>query len=114
MNSIIVADDDPIFRKLMNTYLSRRGYEVIEDVSGRLVSKHVSQYSPCACFIDIIMDDKEGLETISELEKKPSRPRIVAVSSDSQYLEWAKDMGADFVLLKPVKTEKIDEILTLF
>jgi AmiR/NasT family two-component response regulator len=59
------------------------------------------------------MDDKEGLETIEELNQLTEKPIIVAVSSDQQYLEWAKDFGADFLLLKPIAVQKVDQILAV-
>jgi two-component system response regulator ResD len=113
MKTVIVADDDPIFRNLMSHYLSRKDFNVVEDVSGKNVRKHILEYKPIACFIDIVMAEKEGLETIAELRDLPVKPILIAVSSDSQYLEWATDLGANFVLLKPITTQKIDEILAL-
>ncbi len=111
MSTILVADDDAIFREVMNQYLTRKGFNVIEDVSGVKVLEHVLKYKPLACFIDIIMDNKEGLETIADLRELKDKPTLIAVSSDSKYLEWAKDLGADFLLEKPITTQKIDDIL---
>ena len=113
MDTVLIADDDPIFRNLMKHYLSRKGYAVVEDSSGKKVREHVLECKPLACFIDIVMADKEGLETIAEIRDLPIKPVLIAVSSDSQYLEWATDLGADFVLSKPITTQKIDDILAL-
>jgi|LakMenE01Jun11ns_1017448.scaffolds.fasta_scaffold9622207_2 CheY-like chemotaxis protein len=113
MKTILVLDDDSIFRRIISQYLKQAGYAVIEESSGKQVINQVLKHSPCACFVDIIMDDKEGLETIEELNQLTEKPIIVAVSSDQQYLEWAKDFGADFLLLKPIAVQKVDQILAV-
>jgi len=111
MNKILVVDDDRIFRATMKLHLERLGYEVIENDSGVGVTMQIQLDQPVACFIDIIMDKKEGLETILEITKLPVRPKIISVSSNMDYLDFAISMGSDAQLLKPVSLEKLKSTL---
>jgi CheY-like chemotaxis protein len=97
----------------MKRHLERLGYEVIENDSGVGVYMQIQQYKPVACFIDIIMDKKEGLETILEITKLPMRPKIISVSSNMDYLDFAISMGADAQLLKPISPEKLESTLKM-
>lgn len=111
MQTILVADDDPIFRALMKRHLSQLGFNVVEDESGKKVALHIREYAPLACLIDIMMDEKEGIETISEISARPDKPKIIAVSSNDLYLDAASRLGADAALKKPVTPEALKSTL---
>jgi YesN/AraC family two-component response regulator len=70
---------------------------------------------------DIVMPDKEGLETIRELRSLHPKARIIAISGGgagraNQYLEMAKRLGATRTLAKPFSGDEIlaliDEVLS--
>lgn len=55
---------------------------------------------------DLIMPNREGIETIVELRRSPSPPRIIAISgggrsADADFLQMAAMLGADDTLRKP-------------
>lgn len=111
MNKILVVDDDRLFRVLMKHHLETLGYAVIENDSGLGVDQQILHEQPVACLIDIIMDKKEGLETIMEISSLPNRPKIISVSSNMQYLDWAMSIGSDAQLAKPVTPESLANTL---
>jgi YesN/AraC family two-component response regulator len=64
-------------------------------------------FKPDLVITDIIMPEKEGLETIFELRKKYPGIKIIAISgggriSPDGYLPSAKLLGADMVFQKPL------------
>lgn len=111
MKKILVVDDDQLFRAAMKRHLERFGYEVMENDSGLGVKQQIQQDQPLVCLIDIVMDKKEGLETILEISMLPHRPKIIAVSSNFQYLDFAMSIGSDAQLLKPVTPEMLSNSL---
>jgi CheY-like chemotaxis protein len=111
MQTVIVADDDAMFRKIMTRHLGAMGFAVIEDESGKQVAAQIGQYRPVACLIDILMDEKEGIETITEIAQLPLRPKVIAVSSNAFYLEIASELGADATLQKPIALETLKATL---
>lgn len=111
METILLVDDDALFRQIMKRHLGKMGYDVIENDSGVGVKEQVVEKNPDYCIIDIIMDDKEGLETIIELSTLPSRPKLIAVSSSNLYLELAQGLGVEAVLVKPVEPALLQDTL---
>jgi DNA-binding response OmpR family regulator len=111
MKKVLVVDDDRMFRTTMKRHLNQLGFEVIENDSGLGVIKQIQQDHPVVCLIDIIMDQQEGLQTILEIVSLANRPKIIAVSSSLQYLDWAIEMGADTTLVKPISPDKLANTL---
>lgn len=111
MNTILVADDDALFRAIMKRHLTQMGLAVVEASSGKNVLELIRQHQPVACLIDLIMDEQEGLETITEIADLTPRPRVIAVSSNGAYLPWAEDLGADAILHKPIAPDTLKATL---
>lgn len=112
MKRILVVDDDAMFVRLMSHHLKAMGFEVIENTSGRDVQRDIAQHDPDACLIDIVMEEKDGLETMTELVMARARAKIIAVSSNATYLNWALGIGVDTALLKPVQPAELRVALT--
>ncbi len=111
MQTVLVVDDDEVFRAIMRRNLEKLGYSVAENNSGVGVLQQIQELNPIACLLDIVMDKKEGLETICELVTVSPRPKIIATSSNSFYLECAVDLGADAQLKKPITPEALSVVL---
>ena len=67
--------------------------------------------------MDLVMPEREGLETIPALRKAIPGVRIIAMSGafGGKFLDVARMLGADAVLSKPVSAElvlsKVAEVL---
>jgi CheY-like chemotaxis protein len=100
-----------MFRATVKRHLERLGYRVIENDSGVGVKQQIHQEQPAACLIDIVMDKQEGLQTILEISMLPNRPKVIAVSSNIKYLDFAMSLGSDAQLIKPVTPETLANAL---
>ncbi len=106
MIRILVIDDDFQMREMLGVILERKGYDVKTASDGKAALQLQSKKPFDIVITDIIMPEKEGLETISELRRGYPRLKIIAISGGGQYkpegyLELAKQLGADRVLAKP-------------
>ena len=117
---ILVIDDDNDVRRLICKMLQAEGYEILEASNGIEGLQTVKKESGIELVItDLIMPEKEGLETIRELRKDFSHIKIMAISGggkiDSEnYLVIAKGFGADLALNKPfTRQELLDSIKKL-
>jgi len=105
MNRILVIEDDFQLRKLVSIVLEKEGYEVVSAANGKVGLK-LSMEEPFDLIItDLVMPDKEGLETIMEIRKK-SVVKIIAMSGGGSfepevYLAMAKKLGANKTIEKP-------------
>ncbi len=106
MGRILVIDDDTQFRSMIRTLLERQGHDVLEAPDGEAGIRLFEDQGADLIVTDIVMPNKEGLETIMELRRKVPRPKIIAVSGGGRigpesYLQLAEKFGAVKVFSKP-------------
>jgi DNA-binding response OmpR family regulator len=121
MPSILVIDDDEQLRKVLRQSLEREGYEVLDAPDGNKGMKLYREHGADLIITDLIMPDKEGLETINEARRNFPQVKIIAISgggsgSAAEYLHLAKKFGADITLQKPFERKEfldaIEHLLT--
>ena len=111
---ILVIDDDEQMRTLLRQVMEWAGHEVIEAGNGREgVQKYRKQPSDLV-ITDLIMPEKEGLETINLLKKEYPGLKIIAISGGGRigpevYLPAAQELGADKVFTKPFDVHELAE-----
>jgi DNA-binding response OmpR family regulator len=103
---VLVADDDDQVRMLLRRVLTKAGYDVSEARNGNEALRVFRQKPAAVLITDLIMPDKEGLETIQEFRRSHTPVKIIAMSGggrldQNMYLSMAKKIGADHVLSKP-------------
>lgn len=106
MSRILVIDDDKFVRASIRVVLEGAGHEV-SDASDAEVGLGLQRANPFdAVIVDLIMPNKEGLETIRELKTDfPSLP-IIAISGGGEivrknFFQAAELFGAKLTLEKP-------------
>jgi len=119
--SVLIIDDDTEVRGMIYKMLNEEGYEVLEAANGEEGMQIIRSESEIDLVItDIIMPDKEGIETIIEIKQDFSQIKILAISGGGKFgaqycLNAAKTLGADLTLGKPfVKQELLDTVQVLF
>ena len=112
MKSILIIEDDDNFRSLLKALLEVDGYNIIEASNGRYAFKILQKESPDLIITDLIMDDIEGIEIIMKVKEDSPKKPIIAISGGGSigpedYLESAKDLGADQTFSKPFTSEEM-------
>jgi len=108
MGNILVIDDEPSIRLLIRKMLEPEGYTIIEASDGIEGLKSYRKSPVDVIITDLIMPDKEGLETIHELKKEFPDIKIIAISGNNKiHLDTAKLLGATAVFQKPFKKETL-------
>lgn len=110
---ILVVDDDAAVRGLFHTILSRAGYRVMEAADGAQALAAVRKGGVDLVITDLVMPEKEGIETIVEIRKRHPQVKIAAVSGafGGRYLETASLLGAEAALAKPVSEEALVDMV---
>lgn len=116
MALLLVIDDDEGMRKLMVRTLSGGNHQVIEAENGREGLKLMDQHKPDVVITDILMPQKEGIETIREVQERAPNTRIIAVSGGGMshnlmFLDVARAFGADAVLAKPFRPAQLVDMV---
>ncbi|NTU68389.1 MAG: response regulator [Chlorobiaceae bacterium] len=106
-DAILVIEDEEDIRQMICEILENEGYETLQAANGS-EGMEALQHSPEIGIIitDLIMPEKEGIETIAEIRKDFPRIRILAISGGGigmpeNYLNLARALGANATLSKP-------------
>jgi NarL family two-component system response regulator LiaR len=79
---VIVADDDPLARRLLRDVLQRAGITVIAEAgSGREAVELAGYYKPDVVVMDLIMPGMDGLAAMSEIRRTTPDVRVVILTS---------------------------------
>lgn len=106
VDTVLIIDDEPMIRHLVARVLDRAGYPTVSAANGRQGLARFHQYRPVLVITDIIMPEREGIETIRQIRREaPSLP-IIAISGSTRvdgpdFLAMARELGATDVLRKP-------------
>lgn len=107
MKHILVIDDDEQVRTLVGRFISGAGFAV-EMADNGVTGLAAMRRAPADVVItDIIMPEKEGVETIMELRRDFPDAKIIAMSGGSPQMQadlplrLARTLGADRILHKP-------------
>jgi DNA-binding response OmpR family regulator len=112
MQTILVIDDDKLMCLALAKMLISAGYNVVQASDGEEGLRLYRSQDFDLVITDLIMPDKEGIQIIRELRKENSLVRIIAISAGGRggatdYLKWARLMGAKQCLTKPIKREDL-------
>jgi len=120
MARILVIEDDEIVRGVVRRVLQSKGFDILEAMDGKVGVEVFQTESPDLVITDIVMPNKEGLETIRDLRRLDPDVKIIAVSGGGRntpddYLILAEKFGAARTFEKPFEwddlVEAIDELL---
>jgi CheY-like chemotaxis protein len=101
MERILIIDDDPQILDMLGQILEREGYDIVKALNGK-------EGNPVDLIItDIIMPEKDGIETIFELRKDFPDLKMIAISGGGriepeEYLFMAQKLGVQRTFAKPV------------
>jgi CheY-like chemotaxis protein len=112
MANILVIDDDDIFRDVLVSALRQAGHTVREAGDGNEGLRLFHEQPAELVLTDIVMPEKEGLDTIRDLRREFPAARIVAMSGGlahdpKLYLHMAEKFGATAVLAKPFQLAEL-------
>lgn len=116
MSTIMIIDDDHLYRDVLKQTLERQKYSVVSVEDGYDGVKQLENNPVDLIITDIIMPKMEGLETISTIKKKYPTIPIIAISGGGRLtpansLRAAQKLGADVTFTKPVNRRKLVEAI---
>jgi CheY-like chemotaxis protein len=114
---ILVVDDEAQTREMLLQMLEREGHEVQVAEDGAVALDLCRQAQFDLVLTDILMPNKEGLETITELRREYPQLKIIVMSGGSRtshmnFLGVAKMLGAHLALAKPIARQEILEAIS--
>lgn len=105
---ILVIDDEPQIRKLLEINLESNGYKVVQAPNGKEGIVLAASHPPDLILLDIGLPDKSGHEVLNELREWYQRAIIILSVLDNETdIVSALDNGATDYLTKPFRTGEL-------
>lgn len=114
--TVLLIDDDSVFRSAVTRLLSSRGWQVLEAASGDTGLELAAENEPMVIICDLLMPHGNGYQVIRgirEGSEKISKTRII-VTTASTYesdRDTALSAGADSYLVKPILAADLFKLL---
>ena len=112
LGTVLVIDDDPTARNLMQRLLTREGFRVELADNGQTGLRLARELHPSAITLDVMMPDLDGWTVLSTLKADPSLcdiPVIMLTMVDNKNLGIR--LGAAEYMTKPVDRDRLTRVL---
>ncbi len=114
---ILIADDQPQIRSLVNAVLGKE-YVVIQAATGTDALRMVRHEKPDLVIMDILMPGMDGLTVCSQLKADPATAKIpVLVLTIIDYelnRRFAENLGADGYITKPFTHDQLKQTVARY
>lgn len=120
-HTVLIADDEPSVRMLVQATIDPDGYNVIEATDGNEAWALILEHRPSLVLLDVRMPGRTGLDILRAIRSEPNLigTKVILLTASAQESEINAGLvaGADFYLTKPFSPRdllsRVDEALML-
>jgi twitching motility two-component system response regulator PilH len=109
--TVLVVEDFPAHRKLMESALEGHGYQILIAEDGEQALEQVRRHQPDVVLLDVVLPKKNGYQVCRQIKSAENtrRIRVVMISSKTQDADryWGLKQGADAYITKPFAPEQL-------
>jgi DNA-binding response OmpR family regulator len=112
---VLIIDDDPATRDLLQRFLRKEGFGVYSVSSGQEGLRLAKDVRPTAITLDVMMPGMDGWAVLSALKGDPDLadiPVIMLTLLDDRSIGYA--LGASDYLIKPIDPSRLSAVLNKF
>ena len=111
IKKILIVDDSPTERHVLNDMLTKAGYEVVASDNGEDAIQKAKQVRPDLILMDVVMPGLNGFQATRAISRDPDTRAIpiILCTSKSQETDkiWGMRQGALAYLVKPVDHDEL-------
>jgi two-component system KDP operon response regulator KdpE len=105
-NTILIVDDEPQIRKMLNIFLDASDFKIEESETGKEAARLCALIKPDLVLLDLGLPDMDGKEVISAIREWSQVPIVVlTVRAADEEMVKALNMGADDYIIKPFNAD---------
>lgn len=114
-SSILIIDDDKNILKILSKLLEKEGYAVNTSETGQEALDKIKNQNYNVVLIDVKLQDVNGLNLLDQIHKiAPDMVKIILTGHPSdEDMTIAFERGANEYLTKPVRPEKLIEVIQI-
>jgi hypothetical protein len=112
---VLVVDDEPAVRDLMQRFLIKEGFRVATAAGGEQALQMARELQPSVVTLDVLMPGMDGWAVLAALKADPvlaSIPVIMLTIADNKSLGYA--LGVSEYLTKPVDRDRLIAVLNKY
>ncbi len=107
-HKILIADDEPLYIRLLQINLVSEGYEVVTATNGEDALEKISSDSPDLVILDIMMPRLDGITTCERIRQFSGVPVIMLTArGEEQDRVQGLNVGADDYIVKPFSATEL-------
>ena len=105
---ILLVDDDPNIRQLVNLYLEKEGFEVEMADRGDTAVEKFKTFAPNLILLDLMLPGMDSWQVCREVRKTSNVPIIMLTAKDETFDKvLGLELGADDYMVKPFDTKEL-------
>ncbi len=105
-NTILIVDDEPQIRRMLNIYLDASDFKIEESDTGKQALRMSTSIKPDLILLDLGLPDMDGKEVITSIREWSQVPIVVlTVRSNDDEVVAALNAGADDYIIKPFNAD---------
>ena len=105
---ILLVDDDPNIRQLVNLYLEKEGFEVEMADRGDTAVEKFKTFAPNLILLDLMLPGMDGWQVCREVRKTSNVPIIMLTAKDETFDKvLGLELGADDYMVKPFDPKEL-------
>jgi CheY-like chemotaxis protein len=109
---ILIVEDNPHVRELLEVTLRFKGYPVSSVADGQAALEHIASQPAALVITDILMPKMDGYSLAYQLRKNPGTSHIPIIFISATYLSpedksFALSLGAEHFIEKPINPEDL-------
>ncbi len=114
MANILIVDDNAQVRRMLGMMLKKTDHQLQEAPDGIQALAHINAHPTDLAIVDILLPEKDGIETIEEIRKTRPDIKIIAISGGGrvaprEYLQMARILGAERTIAKPIEAAELQQ-----
>ncbi len=112
---ILVVDDEPEVRQLMEQFLTDKGFLVRVAENGRQGLAALDSFTPDVVLLDMHMPELDGVETLKQLAARSAAPPVimVTVNDDVETTSRLLQLGASDYVPKPFDLDYLEQAINI-
>lgn len=110
---ILLADDDPVLRRLLPSQISADDFEFMTADSAKAVMSKLKEDDFDVVLLDVNLPDSSGIEILPVIRQAEDAPEVIMLTADKSLQTGIEAMrrGANDYITKPARPEEVETFI---
>ena len=107
--NVLIAEDEPVMRRLLRHSMERLGFAIVEAADGEEALRKFGQQRYHLVMLDVLMPLKNGFEVCQEIRRRSDVPIVMITALNrAEDIVQGLEVGADNYITKPFNFKELE------